>query len=156
MPDSNATNKNTQWQQFQLGDSITIIIPSDNIFEAGTDRVTDKGKQVLKNVSAVLRKYPQKNILVTANTSDIGTPQFENDLSRKQALNVANYFSDHGVNNFDDYNRKLYYSGLGSTQPIADQNLAKGIAANRRIQITLYNDIPDNDLGKSDDPINSM
>lgn len=131
------TPKPPLWQQFTVGDNITIIIPADYLFEAGTDHFIEQSEPLLKEIIRLLKKYPDKNILVTAHTAGISTPDAEKKLSAQQVAQIIAYFSRHGI---EDIDRQLIYAALGDTQPIADPRFAKGVAANRRIQITLFND----------------
>lgn len=124
-------------ETFQVGDNVTIIIPSDAIFEPATENLAKHADTVLNDLATYLSYYPHKNILVTSNTSNIGTKTFEDQLSAAQAGKIAHFLETQGINSVDG-NRQMRYAGLGSREPIASMRSAKGLYENRRIQITLY------------------
>jgi outer membrane protein OmpA-like peptidoglycan-associated protein len=122
-----------------LGETVTIIVPSDALFDPATSTLKDHSEEILIAVADIVSQYPSKNILITSNTSSIGTYQYEDRISEEQAKKVAQYFYKYGIYN-EDTNREINIAGLGSREPIANPMSAKGIYQNRRIQVTLYND----------------
>lgn len=130
-----ASLKEADGKAFQVGSSIIIVIPTDAIFEPATATFTDDSDVVLSDVADVLNNYPNKNILITANTAKISSPDFADRISTLQAEKVTRFFEAHGVHKGS---REVQFAGLGSREPIANTRSAKGIYENRRIQITLY------------------
>ena len=126
-------------ESFQVGDSITIIIPSDALFDPATTDLAKHADTVLNDLATYLSYYPHKNILVTVNTSNIGTKKFEDTLSGAQAAKIAHFLETQGINSVDG-TREMRYAGLGSREPISSMRSAKGLYENRRVQITLYPD----------------
>lgn len=124
-------------ESFQVGDNITIIIPSDAIFQPATTDLAKNADTVLNDLATYLSYYPHKNILVTSNTTNIGTKKFEDTLSTAQAGKIAHFLEAQGINSVDG-ERQMRYAGLGSREPIASMRSSKGLYENRRIQITLY------------------
>lgn len=124
-------------QVYQVGDYVTIVIPSAVLFEAGKANLSLQADQYLEAAAEIIAKYPTENVLVTSNTAGLFSKAYDLALSEKQAEVIAAGLWSHGVNS-NDGQRKVNYSGLGDMKPVANDTYAKGIDNNRRIQITLY------------------
>ncbi len=122
---------------YQVGDYVTIVIPSSVLFEPAKAVVSLDADQYIGAAADIIRQYPTHNILVTANEAGLFSKADDMTLSIKQAEAFAAGLFSHGINsNFGD--RGVYYTGLGDTKYVADSRYGPGITANRRIQITLY------------------
>ena len=122
---------------YQVGDYITIVIPSSVLFEPAKAVVSLDADQYIAAAADIIRQYPTHNVLVTANEAGLFSKADDMTLSTKQAEAFAAGLFSHGINSdFDD--RGIYYTGLGDTKYVADSQYGPGITANRRIQITLY------------------
>jgi outer membrane protein OmpA-like peptidoglycan-associated protein len=134
---------------YQVGDYITIVIPSTALFEPGKAALLLDSDQYIQAAADIIRQYPTHNVLVTANQAGLFSKADDLQLSTLQAEHVAAGLFSYGINsNLGD--RGLYYSGLGDTHFVADSRYAAGITANRRIQITLYPS--ENTYSKPKDP----
>ena len=132
-------------QVYTLGDYVTIEIPTDNLFEENTADLLPDAGPALQSTVAVLKRYPNNNILVSGNTSGFGTRRWERTLSERRAREVASYLWAHGINAFKgpDFDtshptRTLSYVGYGNYFPISNNIKADSIRENSRIQITSY------------------
>lgn len=128
-------------QVFTLGDYVSINIPTDRIFDSNSDELLDDSGPVLDSAVAVLKRYPDNNIMVTGSTSGFGLTKFELKLSEDRARQVAAYLWAHGIGEFKSYSlsrRKLSYTGYGDFFPIANNIRNDSIRQNSRIQITAY------------------
>ena len=136
---------------YTLGDLVTIEIPSDMLFDVNTSDLLTEAGPVLDSVIAVLKRYPNNNIMISGNTNGYYFDRYERALSENRARQVAAYLWAHGINNFTDqnsnygslkdgknYTRRLRYVGYGSYFPISSDLTAQGRSANNRIQITSY------------------
>lgn len=128
-------------QVFVLGDSVTIEIPSDKLFDPNSAELRPDASAILDSVVTVLQRYPDNNIMISGNTSGFGTQKFEHRLSQKRAERVAAYLWAHSVNEFksnSNETRRVTYVGYGNFFPIANNIKANSIRKNNRIQITAY------------------
>ena len=73
-------------------------------------------------------------ITIVGHTDDVGTDQFNLDLSLDRAEAVKKWFTDRGVDP-----ARLTAAGEGESMPIADNSTPEGREANRRIQFFLEN-----------------
>jgi len=128
-------------QVFTLGDFATVDIPSDHIFEVNTDEFTETAGPILDSTVAVLNRYPNNNIIISANTSGFGTTQWERRLSENRARQISAYLWAHGISEFKSQSlqtRKLTYVGYGNYFPIANNLHNDSIRQNSHIQISSY------------------
>lgn len=128
-------------QVYKVGDQLGIYIPTDSLFEPNTDEFIPQATPVLDSAVAVLRHYPNNNILISGNTSGFYRARWEQRLSELRAQKVAAYLWNAGINQFKDMSssvRKLSYVGYGDFFPIATTRNNEGLRQNSRIQITSY------------------
>lgn len=75
-----------------------------------------------------------KRVEVKGHTDDVGSDEFNMNLSRERAEAVVDYLVSKGVNR-----NKLTYSYYGKTQPLASNDTEEGRAQNRRVEFTILN-----------------
>lgn len=125
---------------YKIGDYLGIYIPTDNLFESNTADFLPKAKPILDSTAAILKRYPNHNIIISGNTSGFYRARWEQNLSERRAQKVAAYLWNAGINHnnprlmFD----KLNYAGHGDYFPVAKSLHNDGVRANSRIQITSY------------------
>ena len=129
-------------QVYKVGDFVGINIPSDKLFEPNTAEFLPQAENILDSAVAVLKRYPENNIIISGNTSGFSRPRWERRLSEERAKKVSSYLWNAGVNQFVPQNievtRKLTYVGYGDYFPIAHRYTNESIRKNSRIQITSY------------------
>lgn len=128
-------------QVYAQGDFLGISIPAYKIFEANSAEFRADADPVLDSAVAVLKRYPNANILVSGNTSGMGSHRFDQKLSQARARAVASYLWAHGVTSFKTQElkrRRLAFVGYGDYFPIASDLKIENVQKNSRIQITAY------------------
>lgn len=152
---------------YAVGDKVGIEIPTDNLFEVNTSDFLPQAPMILDSAVAVLKRFPNDNILVSGSTSGFGTQRNEQRMSEDRARKVAGYLWVNGINNFKENSisatRKLAYVGFGDFFPIANNLHNKSLRQNSRIQITGYPSKSDlkltkrakvfNNIGDIDEPM---
>lgn len=127
---------------YSVGDYVGIEIPTDYLFEINSSDFLSQAPAILDSAVAVLKRYPNDNLLVSGNTSGFGTSRYEQQISEDRARKVAGYLWSYGINSFKENSivatRKLAYVGYGNFFPIANDIHNKSIRQNSRIQITAY------------------
>jgi outer membrane protein OmpA-like peptidoglycan-associated protein len=98
-----------------------------------------KGKEeALDSLIMILKDYPELMVDISAHTDNVGTHEFNMDLSKKRATTIENYLSGKGVNK-----KRLKSKGFGETVPLSPNENPDGSdnpdarAVNRRAEITL-------------------
>lgn len=110
----------------------TLVIP-DVLFQVNSHLLD---KNMLQAMDSVIRKIPVSDsvtVTVTGHTDNTGSSQYNQELSQRRALTVADYITRakpgcHITNK----------TGMGETMPVADNTTPAGRRKNRRVEIVLY------------------
>lgn len=96
--------------------------------------LTDFAKLMLVELSHVLEN--QKNLVleIGAYTDDVGTDQYNNELSLKRAVAVKNYLVEKGAKA-----DQLLTKGYGERSPVAPNTSEENRALNRRVEFKIVN-----------------
>ncbi len=113
-------------------DLSSLMDRSTILFASSQARIKQQSYAVLDQVGAVLKQCPDAFVEVVGHTDSTGKRYNNLVLSEKRAQAVVNYLVLKGANK-----EHLSASGMGSTQPIADNKTPTGRAKNRRIEFTI-------------------
>jgi len=95
-----------------------------------TAEVPESQKQALKELAFRLKENKFLSVVVSGNTDNVGSPEYNLVLSRKRAANVKAYLMSQGVSG--DRIKIEYY---GVTRPVASNETSEGRAKNRRVDV---------------------
>ncbi len=136
-----ARTAGTDVQVVRQGDDLLLNIPSGINFAYNSANVEPQFRATLDRVASVLADYDQTYIDVYGHTDSTGSDSYNQGLSERRAVSVADYLSGHGVQS-----ARIATRGFGETQPIASNETEEGRAANRRVEIKIVpvsqNDVP--------------
>ena len=104
-------------------------------FEVDSDVITAGGRALLDEVVVALRQFPGVMVEIGGHTDDVGSEDYNLDLSQRRAAAVLTYLLDHG----EDAARFVVV-GYGESQPVEDNATADGRARNRRIEFTAFSE----------------
>jgi len=114
------------------GDQIILNMPGNITFNTNQDAVKSQFYDVLNSVAIVLNKYNQSIVDVFGFTDSTGSVAYNQDLSERRALSVAQYLNGRGVDS-----RRISVVGYGQSNPIASNATEVGRAQNRRVEIQI-------------------
>lgn len=114
------------------GDDLLLNIPSGINFAYNSANIEPQFRATLDKVASVLSQYDQTYIDVYGHTDSTGTDAYNQDLSERRSISVADYLSSHGVQA-----PRIATRGFGETQPVASNETEEGRAANRRVEIKI-------------------
>jgi outer membrane protein OmpA-like peptidoglycan-associated protein len=113
-------------------DGITINL--ENIqFLPNSAILQESEKAKLDKIGEILKRFPERDILVTGHTALAGTAAARLQTSQERAASVANYLILKNVRS----SSQVVTRGYGAERPLAPNNTAEGMAKNRRVEITL-------------------
>jgi len=111
------------------------------LFASGQAELRDEPRQVLKELSALFRKFPYL-VRIEGHTDSmpINSDQYPSnwELSAARAVTVARYFQSLGLPP-----ERIAAAGYGEYHPIEDNGTAEGRGKNRRVEIILQLDKKD-------------
>lgn len=116
----------------RVGEGIHIVFDSGILFDSGSDNLKPAAKTNIEELSRVLNKYDDTNIIVEGHTDDRGEAAYNEQLSEKRADAVADYAAALGVNN-----RRFSVVGHGESNPVAVNSTEEGRKQNRRVEIAI-------------------
>lgn len=112
--------------------SLESILDRNSIsFSSGTAEPSPQALAVLEEIARVLKSCPEDRFMVTGHTDASGNENNNRELSRMRAATVVRVLTSAGV-----HEGRLESSGLGSSEPVADNETAEGKAKNRRIEFS--------------------
>lgn len=109
---------------------IKVSIPSDISFATNSATLSPQFKTILRDLATTLKNNPSTSITVIGYTDNTGTDAINIPLSRQRAESVMNYLVSQGV-----ASTRFTVEGKGSSDPIASNETAAGLAQNRRVEI---------------------
>jgi outer membrane protein OmpA-like peptidoglycan-associated protein len=117
----------------RVGEGILITFDSGLLFDVGSSELRSATRQNLNELSRVLKKYDDTDIMVQGHTDNTGSVDLNQTLSENRARSVKTYLMQQGV-----VISRLYDLGMGQGYPVADNETAAGRQANRRVEVAIY------------------
>jgi len=117
----------------RVGEGIKITFNSGILFDVDKANLNDNSKIELAELSAILNKYEDTNIMLAGHTDSTGSEEYNLGLSRQRAQSVADYLT---IRNVDQ--ARFSVQGFGKSDPIASNDTAEGRAENRRVEVAIW------------------
>lgn len=114
------------------GSYLVVNMPQDLLFAVDSATLRPDLTRDIRAVANNLLNYPNSTIEVIGHTDNSGSAAYNQDLSQRRAVSVANVLRDSGVPNF-----RIAAYGRGEDQPIATNLSPQGQAQNRRVEIII-------------------
>jgi len=116
------------------GDSLGVTLTLENVqFLPDSAVLVPEEKEKLKRIAEILKKYPDRDILITGHTALAGTAMGRKKLSEERAMAVGEFLLSLGVRKRE----QVVTRGMGAEVPIADNATEEGRRKNRRVEITI-------------------
>lgn len=114
------------------GDELILNLPAGVTFPVDSATIQPQFRNTLDQVADTLKQYPSTFIDIYGHTDSTGSDAYNQALSERRAMSVADYLTTRGVQS-----ARIATRGFGETQPIASNDTEEGRAANRRVEIKL-------------------
>ncbi len=101
------------------------------LFDFDKDTLKEELKPTLDAISKLLESHPDMKLAIVGHTDDVGSAEYNLDLSRRRAENVVAEL----VDEYDIDEDRLHASGAGMTEPVASNDTDEGRAKNRRVEL---------------------
>jgi len=111
---------------------VRVTMTSDTGFATNSTAIKQGFDSTLDKVADVIVRYGKTTLTVAGHTDDVGTAQYNQNLSERRALAVAEYLEAKKVNAL-----RLATVGKGESMPLESNATEAGRAANRRVEIYL-------------------
>jgi len=117
-------------------DSIIILFPDHIVYKAQEVEPSEVYQSPLNSLSKLLQHYKETDLLITGHCDNTGTLSFNKKLSLRRANFIKDYLVGTGL-----AKSRIETWGLGSSDPLADNETPEGRKKNRRVEfVVLYAD----------------
>jgi outer membrane protein OmpA-like peptidoglycan-associated protein len=101
-------------------------------FDSGRSTLKSESFSVLKQISDIMRRYPDYNLMISGHTDNTGSATANQKLSERRAKACYEYLTTQGISA-----SRLNFAGYGESRPISDNNSLRGRSLNRRVEFNL-------------------
>lgn len=116
----------------QEKDSLTLIMPTDVVFDFNKSTLKEEFKPMLDSVAEALNVYTKVNVKIDGHTDNVGEYDYNMDLSEKRAASAKDYLVSKGVDS-----GRIETEGFSFSKPAASNATQEGRDKNRRIEVIL-------------------
>ena len=116
----------------RVEEGIKITMKSGVLFDFNSSKVNTTVSDNLMKFAETLKQYPDTEILVAGHTDNVGTEQYNMNLSQQRANAVANVLKANNVSR-----SRLTILGYGEKNPVADNVAESGREQNRRVEFAI-------------------
>jgi outer membrane protein OmpA-like peptidoglycan-associated protein len=107
----------------------------DAYFEFDDYRISPASFGLLDQVVEILNRYPGIKLEIAAHTDNMGSFEYNMNLSQKRAQSMVDYLVQKGIDP-----ERLVGKGYGESRPIADNNTEEGRSINRRVEFIILDE----------------
>jgi outer membrane protein OmpA-like peptidoglycan-associated protein len=109
-----------------------VITLSDILFDSGKATLKVGADRALVELTSFLNEYEDRNLLIEGFTDNVGTTEYNQDLSVRRANAVRRALVLKGV-----ADTRIRTDGLGERYPVATNDTGAGRQQNRRVEIVI-------------------
>lgn len=115
----------------KLSDQVVLVtMTSQTAFEVDSANINPGFRSTLDKVADVVVRYGKTTLTVVGHTDSTGSTAYNQQLSERRSLSVAQYLESRKVNGL-----RLATAGRGELDPVASNDTEAGRQANRRVEI---------------------
>jgi outer membrane protein OmpA-like peptidoglycan-associated protein len=113
-------------------DTLKLNLDGEVSFANNSDKINPAFDKTLDKVSGIISQYNETSVQIIGHTDNRGSDSYNQDLSERRALSVANFLSQNGVSS-----QRITTEGRGELEPRSENNTKEGRELNRRVEILL-------------------
>ena len=115
----------------KLSDQVVLVtMTSQTAFDTDSADIKPGFHSTMDKLADVVVRYGKTTLTIVGHTDDLGSNAYNQRLSERRALSVAQYLESRRVNGM-----RLATAGKGETVPVASNASESGRQANRRVEI---------------------
>jgi outer membrane protein OmpA-like peptidoglycan-associated protein len=111
---------------------VRITMTSQTAFDTNSTAIKPGFHSTLDKLADVVVRYGKTTLTIVGHTDNVGSDQYNQQLSQRRAVSVAQYFESRRVDAL-----RLATAGKGESEPVASNASEGGRQANRRVEIYL-------------------
>ncbi|HET6559854.1 MAG TPA: OmpA family protein [Prolixibacteraceae bacterium] len=101
-------------------------------FKTDSYELLPESMSELDRLTALLKNNPTIHIALEGHTDNVGSEQYNLNLSESRAHEVHNYLVNNGIDR-----ERISYKGYGFARPVRENNSPEGRAMNRRTEFRI-------------------
>ena len=109
---------------------VRITMTNQTAFETDSSAVKPGFHSTMDKLADVVVRYEKTTLTIVGHTDNVGTNDYNQKLSERRALSVAQYLESRRVNPV-----RLATAGKGESEPLSSNSSEAGRQANRRVEI---------------------
>lgn len=109
---------------------IEVQLTNDILFDFDSAALRTESQQTLRDLATNFQRYPDETISVEGHADNVGSAEYNQNLSERRASSVKDYLSAQGV-----AGSRVTATGYGETRPKASNDTPEGRQLNRRVEI---------------------
>ncbi len=117
----------------RVGEGIAVTFDSGILFPFNSTDILPAGRANLQELARSLQQYPNSDVLVVGHTDNVGSDNFNDDLSRRRASAAGSYLQSLGVPS-----SRIRTVGRGESEPVLANDTDDQRARNRRVEVAIY------------------
>ncbi|HXG72971.1 MAG TPA: OmpA family protein [Gemmatimonadaceae bacterium] len=117
----------------RMGEGIAVTFDSGILFPFNSTDILPAGRANLQELARSLQQYPNSDVLVVGHTDNVGSDNFNDDLSRRRASAAGSYLQSLGVPS-----SRIRTVGRGESEPVLANDTDDQRARNRRVEVAIY------------------
>jgi outer membrane protein OmpA-like peptidoglycan-associated protein len=117
----------------RVGEGINVTFESGLLFDYDSDRIKPTAAENLRSLARSLNNYPNTDLVIVGHTDNVGSDEYNNDLSQRRSRAASSYLASLGVSP----NRLRTY-GRGESEPVAANTTDTGRQQNRRVEVAIF------------------
>jgi OOP family OmpA-OmpF porin len=103
-------------------------------FETAKSVIDKPSMEYLKQIVSLLENFPTTKMKINGHTDNVGTEEYNVQLSKNRALAVYNYLISQGIKS-----ERLSYAYFGTKYPVSSNDTEEGRRNNRRVEFEMQN-----------------
>jgi outer membrane protein OmpA-like peptidoglycan-associated protein len=107
-------------------------LSGDVLFDTAQSNLKASSSNHLANLSAFLKAYPERGVIIEGHTDSVGHEDYNFGLSQRRADSVRSYLLGQGI-----AASRMTTAGKGESLPIAGNDSASGRQQNRRVEVII-------------------
>ncbi len=117
---------------FVTDDGVSLTLDNIHFVPDSAEMLPGEEKK-LAGIAEILRKIPDRDILIIGHTASVSPDHDGQELSEKRAGAVSRYFTDLNIRK----STQIIVKGMGDSQPLAYNGTEEGRRRNRRVEIII-------------------
>jgi outer membrane protein OmpA-like peptidoglycan-associated protein len=119
-----------------------VVNMSDVLFDSGQHTLRPLAREKLAKISGIVLAYPGLKLQAEGHTDSVGSDAYNQKLSEKRAGSVRDYLVNQSVPA-----DAITSTGVGKSDPVADNKTAKGRQQNRRVELIVSGEVIGTKIG---------